>query len=288
MKALVLGAAGQLGRALQVSAPGNATVVALPRDKCDLGDRDAVRRAVAETAPDVVFNAAAYTAVDAAEDNVGDAELVNRDAPGWIAVAAAEVGARLVHVSTDFVFSGDSPTPYAVDAPTSPLSVYGRTKRDGEAKVLSASEAHLVVRTSWVYASTGRNFVLTMMRLMKERGAVAVVSDQVGSPTWAASLAETLWELAGLHASGVMHVTDAGVASWYDFAVAIAEEGAGAGLLPPGTVVTPISSAAFPARARRPAFSVLDKSLTTGLLGRELPYWRANLRLMIKEVQSLG
>lgn len=288
MRALVLGAAGQLGRALQVAAPRNATVIALPRGECDLGDRDAVRRAVGEAAPDVVFNAAAYTAVDAAEDNVRDAELINRDAPGWIAVAAAEVGARLVHVSTDFVFSGDSPKPYAVDAPTSPLSVYGRTKRDGEAKVLSASDRHLVVRTSWVYASTGRNFVLTMLRLMRERGAVAVVSDQIGSPTWAAGLAETLWELASLHASGVMHVTDAGVASWYDFAVAIAEEGVEAGLLPPGTVVTPISSTAFQARARRPAFSVLDKSLTTGLLGRELPYWRANLRLMIKEVQSLG
>lgn len=288
MKVLVLGAGGQLGRALQAAAPTDAVVVAYDRAQCDLGDRDAIRRAIAAAAPDVVFNAAAYTAVDAAEDNVAEAERINRDAPGWMAVAAEERGAKLVHVSTDFVFAGDSPTPYAVDAPTSPLGVYGLTKRDGEALVLAAGPRHLVVRTAWVYAATGRNFVLTMLRLMKERGAVSVVSDQVGSPTWAAGLAETLWDLAGRDASGVMHVTDAGVASWYDFAVAIAEEAEAAGLLPAGTIVKPISSAAFPSRARRPAFSVLDKGLTTEVLGRELPHWRVNLRRMIKEVQSLG
>src|SRR5690606_8873365 len=138
------------------------------------------------------------------------------------------------------------------------------------------------------YSSTGRNFVLTMLRLMRERGAVSVVADQVGSPTWARGLAATLWDLVGHDASGIMHVTDAGVASWYDFAVAIAEEGVAVGLLPAEVVVTPISSAAFPSRALRPAFSVLDKSLTTAMLGRELPHWRASLRLMIKEVQSVG
>ena len=164
--------------------------------------------------------------------------------------AATKAGAKLVHVSTDFVFGGDSPRPYAVDAPTAPLGVYGRTKREGELLVLAADARHLVVRTAWVYAATGRNFVLTMLRLMKERGAVSVVADQVGSPTWAAGLAETLWDLARLDASGLMHVTDAGVASWYDFAVAIAEEGAAAGLLDAGTVVNPIASSAFPSRAR--------------------------------------
>lgn len=288
MRALVLGAAGQLGRALQSAAPSNASVVALGRAECDLGDEASVRRAVADAAPDIVFNAAAYTAVDAAEDNVAEAERINRDAPGWIAVAAEAAGARLVHVSTDFVFAGDSPTPHPVDEPTAPLNVYGRTKREGEIRVLEVSQNHLVVRTSWVYASVGHNFALTMLRLMKERGCVSVVADQVGCPTWASGLAETLWELGGLGASGVLHVTDAGVASWYDFAVAIAEEGADAGVLEPGTIVKPIPGSAFPSKARRPPYSVLDNSLTTGLLGREMPHWRTNLRLMMREVQSLG
>lgn len=288
MRALVLGAGGQLGRALQAAAPQNASVVALTRAQCDLGDEASIRRAVADAAPDVVFNAAAYTAVDAAEDNVAEAERINRDAPGWIAAAAEIAGARLVHVSTDFVFAGDVPRPYPVDGPTDPLNVYGRTKREGEIRVLEVSQNHLVVRTSWVYASTGRNFVLTMLRLMKERGSVSVVADQVGSPTWATGLAGTLWELAGLRASGILHVTDAGLASWYDFAVAIAEEGADAGVLEPGAIVIPIPGAAFSSRAKRPAFSVLDKTLTTRLLGREAPHWRTNLRLMMKEVQRLG
>lgn len=288
MRALIFGADGQLGRALQVAAPKGAAVAAMSRAHCDLADRDAILRVFAEADPDVVFNAAAYTAVDAAEDDAIAAGRINRDAPGWIAAAATEAGARLVHVSTDFVFGGDTSTPYTVDAPTSPLGVYGQTKRDGELRVLEAGPRHLVVRTAWVYAATGRNFVLTMLRLMKERGTVSVVADQVGSPTWAAGLAETLWELANLDASGVMHVTDGGLASWYDFAVAIAEEGVAAGLLAPGATVKPIPTAAFPTRARRPAFSVLDKSLTTAVLGRELPHWRVNLRLMMKEVQGLG
>lgn len=288
MKAIVFGARGQLGRALQAAAPADARFVAFSRADCDIAEKDAIRRAVAAEAPDVVFNAAAYTGVDLAEDHAEEARRINTDAPGWMAEAASESGAKLVHVSTDFVFSGASCSPYPVDAPTAPLGIYGLTKRDGEDRVLAAGPSHLVVRTAWVYSAAGRNFVLTMLRLMKERGAVSVVADQIGTPTWARGLADALWDLAGLDAERVLHVTDAGVASWYDFAVAIAEEAAEAGLLSPGTTVTPISSAAFPARARRPAFGVLDKSLTTALLGRELPHWRVNLRRMIKEVQDLA
>lgn len=288
MKALIFGAGGQLGRALQAMRPCGREVEALSRAGCDVADREAIRRAIRNSAPDVIFNAAAYTAVDAAEDNVADAGRINRDAPRWMAEAAAEAGTRLIHVSTDFVFDGTSSTPYAVDAPTAPLGIYGLTKRDGETLVLAADSRHLVVRTAWVYAASGRNFVLTMLRLMRERGGVSVVADQVGSPTWATGLAETLWALADAEVSGVMHVTDAGVASWYDFAVAIAEEAVAVGLLTQPATITPITTAAFPSRVRRPSFSVLDKSLTTAILGRELPHWRAQLRLMLKEVNSLG
>lgn len=287
MRVLILGGDGQLGRSLGATAPADAEVVALGRGGCDLTDRAAIEAAIERTSPDVIFNAAAYTAVDAAEDNVELAGLVNRDAVAWIAQAASARGAALIHVSTDFVFDGMASRPYAVDAPTNPLSVYGRTKREGEIEALS-SGSHLVVRTSWVYAAQGANFVLTMLRLMRDRGSVRVVADQIGSPTYAPALAATLWDLAALGAKGVFHVTDAGVASWYDFAVAIAEEGRAAGLLPDAVSVSPISSAEFPMRAIRPSFSVLDKTETVRALGRDLPHWRANLRLMIKEVQTLG
>lgn len=287
MRALILGADGQLGRSLAATAPAYAQVVALNRARCDLTDRAAIEAAIKLISPDIVFNAAAYTAVDAAEDNADLAGLVNRDAVEWIAQAATARGARLVHVSTDFVFDGLSSRPYPVDAPTNPLGVYGRTKREGEIMALSDG-AHLVIRTSWVYAGQGSNFVLTMLRLMKDRGSVRVVADQIGSPTYAPALARTLWELATQSARGVMHVTDAGVASWYDFAVAIAEEGRAASLLPDGVAVYPISSADFPTKAVRPSFSVLDKDETVRALGRELPYWRANLRLMMKEVKAIG
>lgn len=268
-------------------APADAEVVALGRAGCDIADRTAIESAIERTSPDIIFNAAAYTAVDAAEDNADLAGLINRDAVGWIAQAASARGARLVHVSTDFVFDGRASRHYSTDAPTNPLSVYGRTKSEGEIEAL-LDGSHLVVRTSWVYAAQGANFVLTMLRLMRERGSVRVVADQIGSPTYAPALATVLWQLAGQDARGIFHVTDAGVASWYDFAVAIAEEAQAAGLLPKPVSVSPISSSEFPMKAIRPSFSVLDKTATVRALGRDLPHWRANLRLMIKEVQAFG
>jgi dTDP-4-dehydrorhamnose reductase len=287
MRVLVLGADGQVGRSLTAVAPADAEVLALGRASCDLTDRSAIESMIYRVAPDLIFNAAAYTAVDAAEDNPELAALVNRDAVCWIAQAASARGSRLVHISTDFVFDGLSSRPYPVEHPVHPLSAYGRSKSEGETQALQDG-SNLVVRTSWVYAAQGTNFVLTMLRLMKERGSVRVVADQIGSPTYAPSLATSLWDLARQDSRGIFHVTDAGVASWYDFAVAIAEEGRAAGLLSGPVSVSPISSADFPMKAVRPSFSVLDKSRTVEVLGRELPHWRSNLRLMIKEVQALG
>jgi dTDP-4-dehydrorhamnose reductase len=288
MRALILGAAGQVGRALAASAPADAEVVALDRAACDIGDGDAVERAVAEAAPDLVFNAAGYTAVDQAESEPDAAHLANAVAPGLIAAAGRKVGARTIHLSTDFVFDGLLSRPYRPDDAPAPLSVYGRTKLAGECAASAADPGVLIVRTAWVHAPQGANFVNTMLRLMRERGRIAVVADQVGTPTAAASLARGLWALALAGASGVHHYTDAGIASWYDFAVAVAEEGLAAGLLGKAVQIDPIPSAAYPTAAVRPAYSVLDKYATWGLLGEVAPHWRTSLRANLLELASLG
>jgi len=288
VKVLVLGAAGQVGRALVAAPPPRAQVVALDRRGCDIGDRGAVAAAVAAAKPDLVFNAAAYTAVDRAEAEPEAAALVNGAAPGWIAEACAQAGVRLVHLSTDFVFDGQSPRPYRAADPTAPLSVYGTSKRSGEAAVLAGAPDALIVRTSWVHSAAGANFVRTMLRLMRARGHVDVVADQIGTPTFAPSLADALWRLAAVGASGIHHFTDAGVASWYDFAVAIQEEAAAHGLLDAPAIVRPIASADFAALARRPACSLLDKSDTWGLLGGSAPHWRVNLRACLSDIRAGG
>lgn len=286
MKALILGAGGQAGRALAAAAPAGATVVALDRAGCDVGDPEQVRAAIADARPDLLFNAAAYTAVDKAEGEPEAAQRLNGDAAGAIAAAARAEGARFVHISTDFVFGGGACTPRAPGDPVAPQGVYARTKLAGEQAVAAADPDALIVRTAWVYAPAGQNFVNTMLRLMKERDEIRVVADQLGTPTWAPSLAGALWALAAQGAKGLHHYTDAGVASWYDFAVAVAEEGAEAGLLDRPARVVPIATADYPTLAPRPAYSVLDKSATWALLGGPAPHWRVNLRKNMRELQD--
>lgn len=288
MRALILGAGGQVGRALAASAPAGAEVSALDRQGCDIGDPDAVRRVFEAAAPDLVFNAAAYTAVDRAEAEPEAAERINATGAGHVALAARDAGARLVHLSTDFVFSGGDGTPRRPDDETAPQGVYAATKLRGEQAVAHADAGALIVRTAWVYAPVGGNFVNTMLRLMGEREQVRVVADQVGTPTWAPSLAGALWRLAGQDAAGVLHYTDAGVASWYDVAVAVAEDGAAAGLIPAGRLVVPIATADYPTPAPRPAYSVLDKTDSWALLGGPAPHWRSNLRENMRVVASNG
>ncbi len=196
---------------------------------------------------------------------------------------ATRVGARLVHVSTDFVFDGARSTPYPPDATPAPLGVYGRSKAEGEAAALAAPGA-LVVRTAWVYAAHGRNFALIMLRFMRERPELHVVADQIGTPTHAASLARALLGLAGAGADGIWHYTDAGIASWYDFAVAIAEEAHAFKLIPAMPRITPIATRDYPTPARRPAYGVLDKTATSAVLGHPAAHWRAELRLMLAEL----
>jgi dTDP-4-dehydrorhamnose reductase len=285
MKALVVGGNGQLGRCLVASAPSDVEIVSHDVDTLDITDKAAVDRVVARIQPDLIFNAAAYTAVDRAEAEEEAALAANGIAVGLLSAAANDVGARFVHVSTDFVFDGTSGIPYAPDAPTNPLNAYGRTKLAGE---VAAGARALVIRTAWLYAPTGANFVRTMLRLMAERPEVRVVADQVGTPTYAPGLAAALWTLAQAHATGIYHYSDSGVASWYDFAVAIQEEALAIGLLDKTVPVIPVPTAEFPTPAKRPSYSVLDKSSTFERLGGATPHWRVNLRKMIKEIRIGG
>jgi len=285
MKALIVGSEGQLGCGLLACAPHGIEIVAHDYDTLDITDRAAVAATVEAVRPDLIFNAAAYTAVDKAETDIDAAHAVNATAVGLLADAAGAVGARLVHVSTDFVFDGTSGIPYAPDATPNPVGVYGRTKLEGERL---AGDSALIVRTAWVYAPTGGNFVRTMLRLMAERPEVRVVADQIGTPTYAPGLAAALWTLAGKGVVGLHHYTDAGVASWYDFAVAIQEEGVAAGLLDRAVPVIPIATADFPTPAKRPSYSVLDKTGTFAALDGPAPHWRAQLRTMISEIKTHG
>ena len=279
MKVLVTGAAGQLGRALLALAPHDASVRGASHTQLDIADAAAVEAALREFHPDVVINAAGFTHVDDAETQQGAAERANATGPAVLAAASRGVGAWLVQVSTDYVFDGAQSRPYSPAAPTNPLGVYGRTKLQGEQAVVRALPAHsTVVRTSWLYAADGRNFLTTMLHHMASRPQLTVVSDQIGAPTSVAGLAPVLWAFARRKASGVYHWRDSGVASWYDFAVAIAEEAVSLGVLASSPPILPITSADYPSAARRPPCSLLDQRDTERLLGVTALHWRRALR----------
>jgi dTDP-4-dehydrorhamnose reductase len=282
---LVLGAAGQLGRELQRTAGDSVTCVAVGREQLDIANGEALDERLTSLRPDQVINAAAYTAVDRAESEPELARRVNAEGPALLAAACERHGARLLHVSTDFVFDGRASTPYTPDAATAPLGEYGRSKLAGERAVRERLGNSVILRTGWVYSAFGGNFVKTMLRLMGERDELAVVDDQVGTPTWARGLAEACWALVarpGLR--GTYHWSDAGVCSWYDFAVAIAEEGSSAGLVTDEVRVRPIPGIDYPTPARRPAYSVLDKSATRQDLSLPAIHWRVQLRAMLAEL----
>ena len=276
-----------MGRALRAATPDGVELVCFGSEELDITDRSAVMRAVDLAAPDVILNAAAYTAVDRAEREEASALEVNGAGVAHLASAARNAGSKLAHISTDFVFAGDRSRPYRPEDPAAPLGVYGRTKLAGE-EAARANEDSLIVRTSWVYSAHGANFVKTMLQLMKEHDELRVVTDQVGTPTWAASLAGALWQLVGANAQGIIHFSDSGVCSWYDFAVAIYEESIGAGLLDRTVRIVPIATAEYPTPAKRPPYSVLDKARTWEVLGGPAPHWRENLRLMLKEMNNNG
>lgn len=285
MRVLITGANGQLGGALQRLAPAWAGINAIDVDDCDLTDMPMLRARLVVEAPDVIINAAAYTAVDKAEADEDLARAINAEAVAAMVETMAESGGKLVHVSTDFVFDGTATQPYRPDAGRNPLSAYGRTKAEGEDHLRTCD---LLVRTAWVYEAGGANFVRTMIRLMNERDEFAVVADQIGAPTWASGLARTIWALVEAKATGTFHHCDDGVATWHEFAVAIAEEAHALGLITRIPTIRAITSAQYPTPARRPAFSLLDCSATRAFLGDAPVHWRTNLRLMLEEEARLG
>jgi dTDP-4-dehydrorhamnose reductase len=274
-RALIFGALGQVGTALQRTAPSSAVVVARDLPDTDVCDRAAVARAIDEAQPDVVINCAAFTKVYDAETQADAALAANGLAPGTIAELSASVGARFIHISTDYVFDGRAHYPYPTDAAAGPINVYGATKLEGERRTFAADPASVIVRTAWVHAGAGVNFIKTTVRLLTAGTPMRVVDDQVGTPTRAAHLADALRRIVAQHEiRGMLHFTDAGVASWYDVAVVVAETLKDAGRLAPGASVTPARTAEFPRPARRPAFSVLDKHSSWDAIGVVPPHWR--------------
>ena len=305
MKVLLTGAAGQLGQALLASQPPELELIATSRSggpgllALDLADADACRAAVQQHRPDWVLNAGAYTAVDRAEQEPALAQAVNAGAPEAFAEALAALdrrdgaGGRLLQVSTDFVFNGEQGWPYGPEQPVDPLGVYGASKAAGEAAALALPGAR-VLRTSWVYGPVGRNFCRTMLRLHRERGAsgqpLRVVADQVGCPTSTLTLAAACWRAIGVGADPaaaapnprILQWSDAGVASWYDFAVAIGELGVQAGLLERAARVKPLTTADYPTLAQRPSYSLLDCTASRLALGLEPLHWREGLAEVLR------
>ena len=279
---LVTGAGGQLGTALCRNIPAGFSVQALNRQSLDIADRHGVAAYLRENAIHGIINAAAYTLVDKAESEISNAEEVNAVGPAVLSEMASRYGIHLVHVSTDFVFDGGKGKPYLPDDKTNPLSVYGRTKRDGEVAVLGTENlSATIIRTAWVYDLLGSNFVTTMLRLMAERDTLGVVADQVGSPTHVDGLAAACWECLSNETNGVRHWTDAGVASWYDFAVAIQEEAFAVGVLHNQIPIKPLTTEQYPTPATRPSYSVLSNSGDHALIARPR-HWRKVLRTALE------
>ena len=280
MKVLLTGAAGQLGQELIASRPPEVELIACARGELDLADADACRAAVQQHRPDWVLNAGAYTAVDKAESEPELAAAVNAGAPAAFAEALAATGGRLLQVSTDFVFNGQQGSPYRPEQPLDPLGVYGATKAAGEAAALQLPGAR-VLRTSWVYGPVGKNFCLTMLRLHALKAAagesLGVVADQVGCPTSTITLAAACWRAISVEGPQILHWSDAGAASWYDFAVAIGELGVELGLLQQAAAVRPLTTADYPTPAQRPSYSLLECSSSRVALGLEPLHWRAAL-----------
>lgn len=275
---------GQLHWELLRSCPAQIEVVSVS-PRLDLYDTDAISDTLHALKPDAIINAAAYTAVDKAESETDNAYALNEVAVDTLAQLALQLNAKLVHISTDFVFGKSVGSPFAIDAPTHPVSVYGKSKLAGEKALMRVLPQHgTIIRTAWVYSSHGNNFVKTMLRLMHERGEVGVIADQVGSPTWAYSLAQATWRTLETQTTGVLHWTGSGVASWYDFAVAIAEEATHLGLLNKPVVINPLTTEQYPTPASRPAYSVLQLHDTWQALDMKPPQWRADLRSMLKEL----
>ena len=289
LRILLCGSGGQLGREIQlaaIEAHGALDITTLDRIALDITKREAVQGALSTHRPSLLINTAAYTDVDRAESEPEQALSVNRDGAGHLAMACAGAGIPLIHVSTDYVFDGRSRHPYQEMDPVSPLNVYGRTKAEGEARIRASLREHIIIRTSWLFAPHGRNFLTTMIRLGRERETLSIVNDQVGCPTFAGDLAHAILQIATSLISsdspwGTFHICNTGEATWYGLARAIFD------LAPPtlGICVknlTPIHTEDFPTAAERPRYSVLDCRKVDEIFGIELPPWRSGVERALK------
>ncbi len=284
MKAVIIGQNGQVAWELQQTIPEGTSVIVLGSKDVDITSITSIESALKGEAVDVIINASAYTAVDKAESDKEQAYLINETAVQNLAVVAKSMNARLIHISTDFVFDGEHNQPYKTTDITNPVSVYGASKLAGEKAIRSVyPENSTTVRTSWVYSSHGNNFVKTMLRLMEEKDELGVVVDQIGCPTYARDLANFLWLLAEKKSvESLYHWSDLGVASWYDFAIAIQSIGLEQGLLTKKISINPISTESYPTPAKRPKFSLLDFSNIA--LRVERKHWHQQLKIMIHEL----
>lgn len=284
VRILVTGAGGQLGYSLQKTVPAHVNLTCIDRDTLDLSNLENIPSVLKQYNPDIIINTAAYTAVDKAESDVDLASVLNGQAPKVLACWCAENQASLIQISTDFVFDGLQSNPYLVDSPLKPLGVYGETKAEGES-VLTLCQNAYVVRTSWVYSEHGSNFVKTMLKLAENRDQLGIIADQIGSPTYAKNLAKMIWKLIETKpVEKVWHYSDAGAASWYDFATAIFELGLEKGHLQKQPIVNPIRTEDYPTPAKRPAYSVLDKTNTWEKLGITPVHWRVALKEMLSNL----
>ena len=285
MKILLAGGSGQLAQELQPILLSSGEVIAVDRTRLDLSQPESIRQAMAQIQPDLVVNAAAYTAVDKAENEPELAHAVNGIAPGIFAEECEKRGASLIHFSTDYVFDGSRGSAYLETDITNPLGTYGKSKLAGEEAIRNAVNRHIIIRTAWVYGNYGKgNFVKTMLRLGKEREEIRVVADQIGSPTWTGDLAAATSQIIPQikpEIFGTYQYTNSGVCSWYDFAIAIFEEAEKLGFTLKVQRVIPITTAEYPTPAKRPAFSVLSTVKISAILGTYPPHWRQGLRQML-------
>ncbi|MGK7947337.1 MAG: dTDP-4-dehydrorhamnose reductase [Xenococcaceae cyanobacterium] len=288
-KILLTGVTGQVGRELLKTLVSLGEVIGLTRRDLDLTKPELIKEAIAKLKPDIIINAAAYTAVDKAESEPELAKAINGIAPTVLAESAQKLNATIVHISTDYVFDGTNHTPYTEEDTPKPIGIYGKYKLMGEEGIRQNCDRHIILRTAWVYGSQGHgNFVKTMLRLGAEREELRVVSDQIGSPTWSYDIATIITQLVANSAMGTYHFTDSGVASWYDLAVAIFNEARQLGFPLKVKQVTPITTSEYPTPAQRPAYSVLSKVKITQTLGNYPPHWHQSLTKMLSEWRSIS
>ncbi len=281
---LVTGSKGQLGNEIQVLAPAypQFNFIFTDVEELDICKREAVDGFFSENKIDFLINCAAYTAVDKAEDDEEKCYQINKDAVGYLGEASARHGVKMLHVSTDYVFDGKSYIPYTEDAPVSPATVYGRSKAEGEQRLVSVLQSAVIVRTSWLYSSFGNNFVKTMLKLGRERKRLQVVFDQVGTPTYAADLADALLQIisAAELVPGIYHYSNEGVCSWYDFTLAIFKSAKIA------CDVLPIESREYPTKTPRPHYSVLNKQKVKSAYNLRIAHWEDSLNRCVQKLEN--